>query len=524
MAKVVTIPAKINAFTKVPIGENRKRRVAAYARVSTDKDEQYTSYESQIKYYTEYIQKHPEWEFSGMYADEGITGTCMKRRDSFKKMVQDALDGKIDLIITKSISRFARNTVDTLNISRQLRRKNVEIYFEKENLWTFDAKSEMVLTVCASLAQEESRSISANVTMGKKWKMERGETSWAYKSFLGYKKINGEIVVVEDEAEIIKFIYRAFLRDGWSCTAIADSLTKQGVPTPMKKERWSKNNIISILTNEKYYGDALLQKTFTVDFLEHKVKKNEGELPQYLVTDNHPGIILKSEWEQTQAELVRRREKGFKFSATSIFSSKLICGDCGGFYGKKVWHSNDEYRKEIYQCNKKYNKDQKKCQTPIITEEQIKEKFVLAFNELIADKEMIIQDTLVIAGLLADTNELDEEIIKAQNEIDIISETVKKLVKDNGERPQSQEEYNRRYNDLVERYNLKKKELDSLQAEKKRKKLQRSTLDAFIDNLKNEESIVSFDDKLWILLVDSATIYRDGAVKFKFANGLEMLK
>lgn len=284
MIKVTKIPATINPLTQTLIGSKEKRKVAAYARVSTDEDEQYTSYEAQVRIYTEMIRKRNDWEFVEVYADEGISGTSVKKRDGFKRMIKDAYDGKINLIITKSISRFARNTLDTLKYVRELKSKGVECYFEKENLWTFDSKTEFLLTIMASIAQEESRSISLNVTMGMRWAFDSGKVTFAYSNFLGYKKTEEGIEIDEDGAKTVKLIYSLFLTKGKSCGCIAKYLNEEGIKTPSGRgKRWTTTNIISILTNEKYYGDALLQKRYTVDYLEHRLVKNNGELEQYYI-------------------------------------------------------------------------------------------------------------------------------------------------------------------------------------------------------------------------------------------------
>ena len=235
MAKVTVIPSKINPITLTPVGQVSKRRVAAYARVSTDSDEQYSSYEAQVGYYTNFIKGKPNWEFIKVYADEGISGTSTKRRDDFNEMINSALNGNIDLIITKSISRFARNTLDTISITRQLKAKGIEVYFEKENLWSLDDKTEFLLTIMASIAQEESRSISQNITIGKRWGMKEGRVSFAYKNFLGYKKVDGKIVIDEDQAEIVRLIYRMFLKEGRTYSGIAEFLKSNGIPTPSGK-------------------------------------------------------------------------------------------------------------------------------------------------------------------------------------------------------------------------------------------------------------------------------------------------
>lgn len=288
-----------NADDQLP----RKLRVAAYARVSTEQDEQQSSYEAQVNYYNAYIQNNPDWEFVGVFADEGITGTNTKKRDGFNLMIEKALNGEIDLIITKSISRFARNTVDTLRIVRELKAAGVEVRFEKENLHTFDPKCELMLTILASLAQEESRSISENVRWGKKRSMEDGKVSMAYSHFLGYRKgADGKPEIVEEEAAIIRKIYELFL-DGLTPKHIATYLTEHNTPTPTGKKVWYFSTVRSILTNEKYKGDALLQKTFTTDFLTKKVKKNNGEMKQYLVENSHDPIIEPEVFDLVQKKL-----------------------------------------------------------------------------------------------------------------------------------------------------------------------------------------------------------------------------
>ena len=267
MAKrVTTIPATLNRFDSRPLQSVRKRKVAGYARVSTDSEEQATSYEAQVDYYTRYIKSNPDWEFVGIYTDDGITATNTSHRDGFKQMVEDALAGKIDLIITKSISRFARNTVDSLVTVRELKEKGIEIYFEKENIWTLDAKGELLITIMSSLAQEESRSISENTTWGKRKSFADGKASVSFSRFLGYDSgPNGEFIINEEQAVTVRYIYKRFL-EGLSTYQIAKELTKMGVKTAAGKDKWYTSSVLSILKNEKYKGDALLQKSFTKDF------------------------------------------------------------------------------------------------------------------------------------------------------------------------------------------------------------------------------------------------------------------
>ena len=292
MARTVTVlPATINRETSAPIGSMAKRKVAAYARVSTDHEEQQSSYEAQCDYYTNYIRKRDDWEFAGIYSDEGVTGTSTKKREGFTRMVDDALAGKIDLIITKSVSRFARNTVDSLTTIRKLKEHGTEVFFEKESIWTFDAKGEMLLTILSSLSQEESRSISENVKWGQRKKFSDGRFSMCYGRFLGYEKgEDGSMVINEGQAKTIEFIYSEFIM-GLSPKAIAKKLTELGYETPGGQKKWYEGTVRSILKNEKYKGCALLQKTYTPDFLTKKSVKNDGKVPQFFVEDSHPAII-----------------------------------------------------------------------------------------------------------------------------------------------------------------------------------------------------------------------------------------
>lgn len=326
---------------------------------------EYTSYEAQVDYYTRYIQAKPDWEFVKVYTDEGISAVNTKRRDGFNQMVEDALAGKIDLIVTKSVSRFARNTVDSLTTVRKLKEAGVEIYFEKENIWTMDSKGELLITIMSSLAQEESRSISENVTWGQRKRFADGKVSLPYKHFLGYRKgADGLPEIVEEEAALVRRIYRLFM-GGKTVCYIAKVLTEEEIPTPSGRSKWSPTTVESILTNEKYKGDALLQKRFTTDFLTKKMKVNEGEVPQYYVENSHPAIISPEEFDAVQTEFQRRKSLGRRYSGQSVLSARIVCSECGDYYGSKTWHSNSKYRRTIWQCNSKFAHT-KHCETPIV--------------------------------------------------------------------------------------------------------------------------------------------------------------
>ena len=306
MPNVTVIPATRPLHVTGAAEINAQRRVAGYARVSTDHDEQFSSYEAQVDYYTRYIQSHADWEFVEVYTDEGITGTNTKHREGFKRMVADALAGNIDLIVTKSVSRFARNTVDSLSTIRQLKEHGTEVYFEKENIWTFDSKVELLITIMSSLAQEESRSISENCTWGQRKRFADGKVTVPFGHFLGYDRgPDGNLVLNEKEAVTIRHIYSLFLR-GMTPYGIARQLTSEGILSPGGKEKWNAGAVQSILTNEKYKGDALLRKSYTVDFLTKKKKVNEGEIPQYYVEGDHEPIIDPAVFDRVQIELEKR--------------------------------------------------------------------------------------------------------------------------------------------------------------------------------------------------------------------------
>ena len=353
----------------------RKKRVAAYARVSTEQDEQQSSYEAQVDFYTRHIKSNPDWEFVEVFADRGITGTNTKNRENFNRMIDLALKGGIDIILTKSISRFARNTVDTLQTVRELKAVGVEVRFEKENLHTFDPKCEMMLTIMSSLAQEESRSISENVRWGKQKSMRDGKVSLPYSHFLGYKKgADGRPEIVEEEAAVIRKIYDLFL-SGKTINEIAAILTSMGVLTPAGKKKWSVSTVRRILSNEKYKGEALLQKTFTVDYLTKEVRKNNGEVPSVRVRNSHEPIIEPEVFDRVQAILAESAKRRAKVRTRHPFAGKLVCGDCGSFYGHKVWwlRSTGE-RYNVWYCNHKYDGD-KTCDSPRLRDEEIKAAF-----------------------------------------------------------------------------------------------------------------------------------------------------
>lgn len=526
--RVVTmVPPRLQPLTRRPIEAVVRKRVAGYARVSTDSDEQENSYEAQVDYFTEYIQSRDEWEFVKIYTDEGITGTSTKHREGFNEMIADALAGKIDLIITKSVSRFARNTVDSLTAIWKLKDNGVEVYFQKENIYTFDGKGELMLTIMSSLAQEESRSISENVTWGIRKGFADGKVMMPYGSFLGYRKgDDGLPEIVPEEAEVVKSIYRRFL-DGLTPHQIARSLTRAGIPTPRGREIWSESTISSILTNERYKGDALLQKSFCTDFLTKKFKKNEGEVPQYYVKNSHPAIVSEEVYDLVQLEIEARKEYGNRYSGKGLFASRIICGDCGGNFGSKVWHSTDRYRKVIWRCNNKYEDGRSKeqrCTTPHVTEFEIMDGFVRVMEQVIEDKDRILDECQEIIDAIMVTDDLDRKISALQDQALGLQQRIRGLVSENARISRDQAAFQSEYDPLSRRYEEMTKRIAVAQKEKADKEMRAKRISLFMRLLKDQEECMEFDPVLFTAFVEKVIVRgtkKDAVLVFVMRDGSE---
>lgn len=519
---VRVIPPTTGSLAPITTTVAARKRVAAYARVSTDNEEQLSSFDAQMDYYTRHIKSNSAWDFVEVYTDEGISATSTKKREGFKRMISDALSGKIDLIITKSVSRFARNTVDTLTTVRKLKEKGIEVYFEKENIYTMDSKGELLITIMSSLAQEESRSISENVTWGQRKRFADGKVSLPYKQFLGYEKgEDGLPKIVEKEAAVVRLIYKLFL-EGKTPSGIAKHLTINKIPTPAGKEVWQESTVRSILKNEKYKGDAMLQKSFTVDFLTKKKKINEGEIPQYYVENSHPAIITPEVFDLVQHEIKKRKDaKGYK-TGGSCFSSKIVCGKCGSFYGSKVWHSTSKYRRIIWQCNSKF-KNNEKCNTPHIYEDKLKQAFVEAFNSILKNKDEILQGYEAIIQALTDTSKLDKESDKLQSEMEIVTDMLRKCVEENAHSVLNQEEYEEKYKNLAEKYESIKKGLEGIDEKRLERRTKKESILAFVKELEQREGLLTeFDEELWKGTVEKVLVHTDEKITFVFKDGMEI--
>ena len=431
---VEVIPATWNPADE-SVREIRKLRVAAYCRVSTELEQQQSSYDIQIEYYTRHIMQNPNWIFAGVFADDGRSATNTFRRDDFNQLMDQCLKGKVDMIITKSISRFARNTVDCISWVRKLREKNVAVYFEKENLNTLDDSTEMILTILSSQAQEESRAISTNVKWGYARKFEKGEST-RQRSYGFRKAPTGEMCIVEEEAAVIRNMARWFL-DGDSLERIKHRLEDAGIETTTGKRTWSTGTIYNILTNEKIMGDVLLQKTFTADYLTKRRVKNSGQQKQYYVKNHHEAIIPKAVYYKIQEEIARRsslKKAGTRKGKTAqgVYSSKyaltgiMVCNECGAHYRRTTWAKNGK-KVIVWRCINRLEHGTKQChESPTLKEEVIQEAIMGKLHSLSIDqeeenflngvKEDILRAAKVVGGACTE-EEIDKTIEELRDQL-----------------------------------------------------------------------------------------------------------
>lgn len=401
MKEVKIIKAEANNIIRRNTIQFTKIRVGSYARVSTDSEEQKNSYESQMKYYKELIDSKDDWELVDMYADEAISGTQVTKRTDFQRMINDAMNGKLDMIITKSISRFARNTLDTLKYVRMLKEKNVAVFFEKENINTLTMNGELLLVILSSMAQQESESIAGNVNLGLKMKMSRGELV-GFNKCLGYDydKTTKTISINEREAEIVRYVFDRYV-NGAGCFVIAKELTNLGYENSKGQVSWTENGIRCIIKNEKYKGDLLLGKTFTVDPISHKRLSNMGEREKYYVENHHEPIISKELWEKAQeireSRYSRSREIDNRrtLSKKHAFSSVVKCGFCGTTYLRRTWRPNGEDPKYVWSCIKKIKEGKKYCsESHSVAEEVLEKAFIEAYSLVLKNNKEIINSLI----------------------------------------------------------------------------------------------------------------------------------
>jgi len=526
--RIVVIPAK----SRDEIQRTTCLKVAAYCRVSTDQEEQESSYEAQIGYYTEKINNNSDWQMAGIFADEGITGTQAKKRPEFLKMIKLCRQRKIDLILTKSLSRFARNTVDSLNYIRELKALGIAIIFEKENINTLQTDTEMMLTIMSCFAQAESESISKNVSWGVRQSFKNGNVPIKYSTLLGYKKgADGLPEIVPEEAEIVKEIYRSYL-DGMSLRQIADTLNSRGVRTKRKKAEWQPEIVKSILVNEKYSGDALLQKTYITDCITKKSRKNNGELPMYLVKNHHEPIISRADFNRVQEEIARRSAKRSiadkltkteqgKYSAKYALSELLICGECGAHCRRVTWTAKG-FKEIKWRCISRIQYGKKKCHnSPTVDEQALHRAIVSAINEFCEVKEDVAKVLRESITEVLDPN-LNGSVQAAQQRIDELAHNIDELIKlatvpETAENAMSD----------IARFSEEMKTLrEFIEGEKvKQMASQRNSteLDEILERLENEDfTLTDYDDVAVRQLIEKVTIIDKNTIKVTFKGGFEI--
>ena len=524
--KVTVIPpiAEMQGESRIDM---RPKRVAAYCRVSTDREEQEHSFETQKAMYTEMIMMKPTWQMAGIYADEGITGIVAKKRPGFMKMIEDCRKGKIDMIVTKSVSRFSRNNLDCLMYVRELKQLGIPIIFEKEGINTIQVSSELLLTLFGALSQAESESISMNVKLGIRQSLKNGNVRFSYKTFLGYRKgADGQPEIVPEQADIVRRIYNDFLA-GATYLEIAKRLTEENVPTMGGGSRWFSERIKSILKNEKYKGDALLQKTYITDPISKRVKKNNGELPMYYVENSHPAIIERRVFDKVQEEIARRagkkkvKQTGTKtelgrYSGKYALTELLYCGECGTPYRRCTWSRNGK-KKIVWRCVSRLDYGKKYCKnSPSVEESRLHNAITAAITKKANSEEINIggiMDHIESFGSRRDT----DGIIQRQRRIAEIEKVIDDLARLNSDEAQSGE-LDYKFSELYAELYSVKDEIEEMQSDA-------ATLDGdmlnemreVVTGLKNHP--VEYDDKVVRQLIDCIKVMSADMIKICFKDG-----
>ena len=524
--KVTVIPpiAEMQGESRIDM---RPKRVAAYCRVSTDREEQEHSFETQKAMYTEMIMMKPTWQMAGIYADEGITGTVAKKRPGFMKMIEDCRKGKIDMIVTKSVSRFSRNNLDCLMYVRELKQLGIPIIFEKEGINTIQVSSELLLTLFGALSQAESESISMNVKLGIRQSLKNGNVRFSYKTFLGYRKgADGQPEIVPEQADIVRRIYNDFLA-GATYLEIAKRLTEEHVPTMGGGNRWFSERIKSILKNEKYKGDALLQKTYITDPISKRVKKNNGELPMYYVENSHPAIIERRIFDRVQEEIARRagkkkvKQTGTKtelgrYSGKYALTELLYCGECGTPYRRCTWSRNGK-KKIVWRCVSRLDYGKKYCKnSPSVEESRLHNAIAAAITKKANSEEINIGGIMNHIESFGSQRDTDG-IIQRQRRIAEIEKVIDDLARLNSDEAQSGE-LDYKFSELYAELYSVKDELEEMQSGA-------SALDGdmlnemreVVTGLKNHP--VEYDDKVVRQLIDCIKVMSADMIKICFKDG-----
>ena len=529
--RIVVIPAK----PREEIRQTSKLlKVAAYCRVSTDDKEQKTSYEAQIQYYTNKINKNPDWQMAGIFADEGITGTQAKKRPEFLKMIRLCRQRKIDIILTKSLSRFARNTVDSLKYIRELKELGIAVISEKENINTLTAESEMLITIMSCFAQAESESISKNVSWGVRQSFKNGNVPIKYKTLLGYKKgADGLPEIVPEEAEIVRLIYRSYL-DGMSLKQIADTLNSRGLRTKHKNAAWQIEIVKSILVNEKYSGDALLQKTYVTDCITKKTRKNNGELPMYLVKNHHEPIISRADFNRVQEEMARRSAKRViadkltkteqgKYSAKYALSELLICGECGEHYRRVTWTAKG-FKEIKWRCVSRIQYGKKKCHSsPTVDEQALHRAIVSAVNEFCTVKDDVAKALRESITELLDPTQ-NGSVQAAQQRIDELARNMDELIR-LATVPETAESAMSDIAKFSEEMKALREFIETEKAKQAAAQHGSNELSNVLQRLEKEDfTLTEYDDIVTRQLIERITVESKDTITITFKSGFEIRK
>lgn len=507
-----------------------QKRVAAYCRVSTDSEEQLTSYTTQKKVYTEMIAARPDWELAGIYADEGISGTRADKRPQFQKMIKDCFAGKIDYIVTKSVSRFARNTVDCLEHVRILKNRGIGIFFEEQNIDTLSIDSELYLVIYAGFAQSESESMSKNITWAYRKRFEDGKVLMQYKSMLGYRKgADGEPEIVPEEAKIVTRIFDMFL-SGQTVRAISEQLRSEQIHIPGKNISFSHVMVYNILRNEKYCGDSILQKTITVDCISKTRRDNMGEAPMYYVQNSHPAIISRETYHMTQAEIARRKtlapasEKkavtvAGKYSKYAL-SEVLVCGECGSRYRRVTWTSGG--KRVVWRCSNRLENGKKYCKMSLtVKEESLHAAIVRAINKFNSQDHAaylaLMKATIGEAlGIQAETAEIDE----LKRRIDALNQKMVSIIQKAARDGEDIEEHESEFKEMAESIALFKQRISVLEQAKStdaEMSERMAKIQEIIDERQAHQDV--YDDSIVRQMIECIKVFSNGNIEVYFGGG-----
>lgn len=512
--EVEIIKASTELMKRKQRNQMEQIRVAAYCRVSTDSEDQLSSYRSQMQYYNDLIKSKSEWVFSGVYADEAITGTQVAKREEFQRLVNDCMNGEIDMVITKSISRFARNTLDTLKYVRMLKERNVAVFFEDENINTLTMDGELLLVILSSVAQQEVENISANVKKGLKMKMQRGELI-GFQGCLGYDydREDKSISVNEEEAEVVRYIFRRYI-EGAGASIIGQELRNLGYKTKRGNITWQDTTVIGIIKNEKYKGDILMGKTFTVDPISKRRLNNKGEEDQYYIRDHHQAIISEEMFNEAQ-EILRRRsqarniENGSreKFSRQYAFSCLMKCGFCGGTLTRRSWHNGTPHKKTIWHCVVSTKKGKQYCPESKALEEAIIENaFLQAFRIIKSENSEVLEDFYNKAEAIYSNQNTNKELVMKEKEIDSLLQKRAKLVDLRLDEKIHNDAYDEKYIEISTSIIRLEKECAELKEIQSRQQDVKRHIDSFRKTLESHSDLEVFDRHVFESVVDHIII------------------